>query len=78
MVSVFLNKGRKLHTTRSWDFIMELDHVGSNPSSSIWKKARYGEDTIIGNLDTGEYFSLGFTDACTQTNYFKKKKIIKS
>ena len=37
---------------------MELDHVGSNPSSSIWKKARYGEDTIIGNLDTGEYFSL--------------------
>lgn len=63
VVSVFLNKGRKLHTTRSWDFIMELDHVGSNPSSSIWKKARYGEDTIIGNLDTGVWpKSKSFSD----------------
>ena len=53
---------------------MELDHVGSNPSNSIWKKARYGEDTIIGNLDTGEYFSLGFTHVCTKSilYYFKK------
>ncbi|XP_030967215.1 subtilisin-like protease SBT5.3 [Quercus lobata] len=63
VVSVFLNKGRKLHTTRSWDFIMELDHVGSNPSSSIWEKARYGEDTIIGNLDTGVWpKSKSFSD----------------
>ncbi|XP_050279889.1 subtilisin-like protease SBT5.3 [Quercus robur] len=63
VVSVFLNKGRKLHTTRSWDFIMELDHVGSSPSSSIWKKARYGEDTIIGNLDTGVWpKSKSFSD----------------
>ncbi|KAL0008732.1 hypothetical protein SO802_010234 [Lithocarpus litseifolius] len=63
VVSVFLNKGRKLHTTRSWDFIMELNHVGSNPSSSIWKKARYGEDTIIGNLDTGVWpKSRSFSD----------------
>ncbi|KAK4594188.1 hypothetical protein RGQ29_018034 [Quercus rubra] len=63
VVSVFLNKGRKLHTTRSWDFIMDLDHVGSNPSSSIWKKARYGEDTIIGNLDTGVWpKSKSFSD----------------
>lgn len=53
VISIFLNKGRKLHTTRSWDFMMGLDHDGVIPSGSIWKKARYGEHTIIGNLDTG-------------------------
>ena len=52
---------------------MELDHVGSNPSSSIWKKARYGEDTIIGNLDTGEYFSLR-----AYITIFLKKKIMRN
>ena len=52
VVSVFLNKGRKLHTTRSWDFL-GLENDGAIRSSSIWKKARFGEDTIIGNLDTG-------------------------
>ncbi|KAI7728634.1 hypothetical protein M8C21_006138, partial [Ambrosia artemisiifolia] len=51
VVSVFLNKGRKLHTTRSWDF-MGLEDSGVIRSSSIWKKARFGENTIIGNLDT--------------------------
>ncbi|KAL5581660.1 hypothetical protein UlMin_014102 [Ulmus minor] len=52
VISVFLNRGRKLHTTRSWDFL-GLEQEGVVPPSSIWKKARYGEDTIIGNLDTG-------------------------
>ena len=57
---------------------MELDHVGSNPSSSIWKKARYGEDTIIGNLDTGEYFSLrAYITILKKKNYEKLKKILK-
>ncbi|KAF5202332.1 Subtilisin-like protease, partial [Thalictrum thalictroides] len=52
VVSVFLNKGRKLHTTRSWNFLgLEKDN-GFIPANSIWKKARFGEDTIIGNLDT--------------------------
>lgn len=49
---MFLNKGRKLHTTRSWDFL-GLENDGVIRSSSVWKKARFGEDTIIGNLDTG-------------------------
>ena len=54
---------------------MELDHVGSNPSSSIWKKARYGEDTIIGNLDTGEYFCVDFTNICIKSMSYHFKKL---
>ncbi|KAK6286804.1 hypothetical protein POUND7_012983 [Theobroma cacao] len=56
VVSLFLNKGRNLHTTRSWEFL-GLEQKGVVPSNSIWNKARYGEDTIIGNLDTGESLS---------------------
>ncbi|MED6226416.1 hypothetical protein PIB30_103527, partial [Stylosanthes scabra] len=52
VLSVFENRGRKLHTTRSWDF-MGLEQNGKTLSNSIWKKARYGEGVIIGNLDTG-------------------------
>lgn len=52
VVSIFPNKGRKLHTTRSWGF-MGLEDDGVIHPSSIWEKARFGEDTIIGNLDTG-------------------------
>jgi hypothetical protein len=43
----------QLHTTRSWEFL-GLEGNGIVPKDSyIWEKARYGEDTIIGNLDTG-------------------------
>ncbi|KAF5186476.1 Subtilisin-like protease, partial [Thalictrum thalictroides] len=52
VVSVFLNKGRKLHTTRSWDFL-GLENNGEIFPSSLWNKASLGENTIIGNLDTG-------------------------
>ncbi|KAJ6752532.1 hypothetical protein OIU85_002904 [Salix viminalis] len=55
VVSVFLNKGKKLHTTRSWNFL-GLEADGVVPPYSLWKKARYGEDVIIGNLDTGKYY----------------------
>ncbi|GMJ16008.1 hypothetical protein like AT5G59810 [Hibiscus trionum] len=62
VVSVFLNKGRKLHTTRSWDFL-RLERNGIVPPYSLWKKARFGEDTIIGNLDTGVWpESKSFSD----------------
>lgn len=57
VVSVFLNQGRKQHTTHSWSFL-GLEKDGVVPSSSIWKKARFGEDAIIGNLDTGNPFFL--------------------
>ncbi|KAL0692834.1 hypothetical protein Bca4012_060014 [Brassica carinata] len=35
---------------------MQLEKDGVIPSSSLWSKARFGEDTIIGNLDTGLQF----------------------
>ena len=54
VISVFLNRGKKLHTTHSWDFL-RLERNGVIASDSIWKKARFGEDTIIGNLDTGKF-----------------------
>ncbi|XP_010538433.1 PREDICTED: subtilisin-like protease SBT5.4 [Tarenaya hassleriana] len=52
VISVFPNKGKKLHTTHSWEF-MQLEKDGIIPSGSLWLNARFGEDTIIGNLDTG-------------------------
>ncbi|KDP32632.1 hypothetical protein JCGZ_13182 [Jatropha curcas] len=52
VLSVFLNKGKHLHTTHSWNFL-GLERHGAVPFESIWTKARFGEDAIIGNLDTG-------------------------
>ncbi|KAG6748806.1 hypothetical protein POTOM_048742 [Populus tomentosa] len=68
VVSVFLNQGRKQHTTHSWSFL-GLEKDGVVPSSSIWKKARFGEDTIIGNLDTGaRYFNKGYASIVGHLN----------
>jgi subtilisin family serine protease len=62
VVSVFENQGRKLHTTHSWDFL-GLEKNGVITSDSIWKAARFGEDAIIGNLDTGVWpESKSFSD----------------
>ncbi|KAJ4833014.1 hypothetical protein Tsubulata_001699 [Turnera subulata] len=62
VVSVFPNRARRLHTTRSWSF-MGVERDGLIPASSIWKKARFGEDVIIGNLDTGVWpESKSFSD----------------
>ena len=52
VVSVFLNQEHELHTTRSWEFL-GLERNGEIPADSIWEKAKFGEDIIIGNLDTG-------------------------
>ncbi|KAL0875699.1 hypothetical protein Bca101_025404 [Brassica carinata] len=62
VVSIFLNKGRKLHTTHSWDFML-LEKHGVVHKSSLWNKAGFGEDTIIANLDTGVWpESKSFSD----------------
>ncbi|GER33830.1 subtilase family protein [Striga asiatica] len=52
VLSVLLNKAIKLHTTHSWDFL-HLENDGLVKQSSLWEKARYGEDTIIATIDTG-------------------------
>lgn len=51
VVSIFLNKKHKLHTTHSWDFL-GLERHGEFPEASLWRRSS-GEDIIIGNLDTG-------------------------
>ncbi|XP_024156207.1 subtilisin-like protease SBT5.3 [Rosa chinensis] len=53
VVSVFPNRKLKLHTTHSWEFMGLEDQNGVPRHGSIWKKAKFGENTIIGNLDTG-------------------------
>jgi len=62
VLSVFENQPRKLHTTRSWNFL-QLEGNGGIQDNSAWKTARFGEDTIIGNLDTGVWpESKSFSD----------------
>ncbi|WVZ06708.1 hypothetical protein V8G54_020054 [Vigna mungo] len=59
VVSVFLSKEHKLHTTRSWEFL-GLQRNGIN---SAWQRGRFGENAIIGNIDTGVWpESKSFTD----------------
>ena len=52
MKAVFPNRAHQLLTTRSWNFL-GLETAGAVSASSLWTKARFGEYTIIGNLDTG-------------------------
>ncbi|KAH7545417.1 hypothetical protein FEM48_Zijuj01G0091700 [Ziziphus jujuba var. spinosa] len=62
VVSVFLNRGRKLQTTHSWEFMLQKINNKVIPNS-LWDKARFGEDTIIANLDTGVWpESQSFSD----------------
>ncbi|CAO2038007.1 unnamed protein product [Urochloa humidicola] len=52
VVSVKPNTHHEIHTTRSWDFL-GLGYDQSSSSSDLLKKAKYGEDIIVGVLDTG-------------------------
>ncbi|XP_027350604.1 subtilisin-like protease Glyma18g48580 [Abrus precatorius] len=59
VVSVFLSKEHKLHTTRSWEFL----GLRRNAGNTAWQKGRYGENTIIGTIDTGVWpESKSFSD----------------
>ncbi|KAG2650049.1 subtilisin-like protease SBT3.9 isoform X2 [Panicum virgatum] len=51
VITVKANTHYQTHTTRSWDFL-GLDHDQSSPSDLL-KKAKYGEDIIVGVVDTG-------------------------
>ncbi|KAJ0989727.1 hypothetical protein J5N97_008083 [Dioscorea zingiberensis] len=62
VLSVFRNEMLQLYTTRSWG-MMELERDGRVPPMSIWTKAKFGEDVIIGSLDTGVWpESQSFSD----------------
>nr|GMD03433.1 subtilisin-like protease SBT5.3 [Ipomoea batatas] len=63
VISVFLNRAKQLQTTRSWEFVGLEGEGGLIHEGSIWKKARFGEDTIIANLDGGVWpESKSFSD----------------
>ncbi|XP_062217340.1 subtilisin-like protease SBT3.9 [Phragmites australis] len=51
VISVKANTHYKTHTTRSWDFL-GIDYYQSS-SSDLLKKAKYGEDVIVGVVDSG-------------------------
>ncbi|PNT66107.1 hypothetical protein BRADI_3g07280v3 [Brachypodium distachyon] len=53
VVSVFPNRAQQqLHTTRSWQFLGLSGPDGVSRGAS-WRKAKFGEGIIIGNIDTG-------------------------
>ncbi|KAL2316998.1 hypothetical protein Fmac_030874 [Flemingia macrophylla] len=52
VISVFLSKEYKMHTTRSWDFL-GMEKYGGFPAESAWLKGKFGDDTIIANFDSG-------------------------
>ncbi|PNT66317.1 hypothetical protein BRADI_3g10058v3 [Brachypodium distachyon] len=53
VVSVKANIYHELHTTRSWDFLgLEYNQPPQQPGGLL-QKAKYGEDVIIGVVDTG-------------------------
>ncbi|KAK4275669.1 hypothetical protein QN277_018709 [Acacia crassicarpa] len=52
VVSVFLSQSHKLHTTRSWDFLGQ-ERNGRVRMDSAWVKGNFGQNVIIGSIDTG-------------------------
>ncbi|CAN6443581.1 unnamed protein product [Victoria cruziana] len=60
VVSTFPSQASSMHTTRSWKFLEGEESFGGAvggdhewTSSGLLKKARHGEDVIVGLLDTG-------------------------
>lgn len=51
MVSVKENQIHQMHSSRSWDFL-GMDYRQPN---GLLAKAKYGDGTIIGVIDTGNY-----------------------
>ncbi|XP_028785286.1 subtilisin-like protease Glyma18g48580, partial [Neltuma alba] len=52
VVSVFLSQSHKLHTTRSRDFLGQ-ERNGRVTLDSAWVKGNFGQNVIIGSIDTG-------------------------
>ncbi|KAL2317012.1 hypothetical protein Fmac_030888 [Flemingia macrophylla] len=53
VVSIFLSKEHKLLTTRSWDFLGLHEKNGRVRENSAWAQAKFGENIIIANIDSG-------------------------
>ncbi|XP_028751935.1 subtilisin-like protease Glyma18g48580 [Neltuma alba] len=52
VVSVFVGQSHKLQTTRSWGFLGQ-ERNGRVRADSAWVKGRFGQNVIIGSLDSG-------------------------
>ncbi|PIN22590.1 Cucumisin [Handroanthus impetiginosus] len=56
VISVFESQERRVHTTRSWDFISLLE-ANFDPTQAngeaLLRRANYGKDVIVGVPDTG-------------------------
>ncbi|XP_047066707.1 subtilisin-like protease SBT1.7 [Lolium rigidum] len=62
-VSVFPETYARLHTTRTPEFL-GLVGGGASEGSSLWPASKYGEDVIVGIVDTGVWpESESFSDA---------------
>jgi hypothetical protein len=54
VISVTPNRKFTAHTTRSWDFL-GVDY--NSKDNALLQKGNYGEDVIIGVLDSGYIFN---------------------
>lgn len=55
VISLFESKTASIHTTRTWEFLGLEKASGPQSPDSLWAKTNYGEDVIVGVLDTGEW-----------------------
>ncbi|XP_021760673.1 subtilisin-like protease SBT5.3 [Chenopodium quinoa] len=63
VISIFENLNVRRQTTQSWDFLGSFQHQIIPSKESIWEKACFGEDIIIGAFDTGVWpESKSFSD----------------
>lgn len=53
MISIFENKLIQFHTTNSWEYLGLRKPGGDVSMDSLLKKASFGEDMIIANIDSG-------------------------
>ncbi|XP_028751923.1 subtilisin-like protease Glyma18g48580 [Neltuma alba] len=58
VVSVFPSQSHQLYTTRSWGFLGQ-ERNGRVRADSAWVKGRFGQNVIIGGVDTGVWPESG-------------------
>lgn len=59
MISIKPSESVSLLTTRSWDYLgVGLDNTEHNQHLGLLQKANFGEDIIIGVVDSGKLHEL--------------------